>query len=205
MKPLLDSRRKSYLFLLGVVVLLMISVSLPVLGLVPLKMLPFDNKNDFLIVADTPNDTPLESTQQALKAFGRYLTSVSEVDNVVTFAGEGAPIDFNGLVRHYYLMKGPWVGQIRVNLAEKERRSAASHALTLWIRPAMEEIAKKYKVRLKIAEVPPGPPVLQTLVGEVYGPPGASYASIIKEADRIKEIFPENQGRGGRGYYGGNR
>ena len=189
MKPLLDSRRQSHLFLLGVVVLLIISVLLPVLGLVPLKMLPFDNKNDFLIVADTPNDTPLESTQQALKDFGRYLTSVSEVDNVVTFAGEGAPIDFNGLVRHYYLMKGPWVGQIRVNLAEKERRSAASHAITLWIRPALEEIAKKYKVRLKIAEVPPGPPVLQTLVGEVYGPPGASYASIIKEADRIQDIF----------------
>ncbi len=157
-------------------------------------MLPFDNKNDFLIVADTPNDTPLESTQQALKDFGRYLTSVSEVDNVVTFAGEGAPIDFNGLVRHYYLMKGPWVGQIRVNLAEKERRSAASHAITLWIRPALEEIAKKYKVRLKIAEVPPGPPVLQTLVGEVYGPPGASYASIIKEADRIKANFLKTKG-----------
>ena len=103
MTPLLENRRLSHFFLLGVVVLFVLSVLLPILGLVPLKMLPFDNKNDFLIVADTPNDTPLESTQQALKAFGRYLTSVSEVDNVVTFAGEGAPIDFNGLVRHYYL------------------------------------------------------------------------------------------------------
>ena len=179
MTPLLENRRLSHFFLLGVVGLLVISVLLPVVGLVPLKMLPFDNKNDFLVVADLPNDSPLEVTQEALKDFGRYLTSVSEVDSVVTFAGEGAPIDFNGLVRHYYLMQGPWVGQIRVNLAEKERRSAASHAVTLWIRPAMEEIAQKYKARLKIAEVPPGPPVLQTLVGEVYGPPGASYASII--------------------------
>ncbi len=129
---------------------------LPVLGLVPLKMLPFDNKNEFLVVADQPNDTPLESTQEALKDFGRYLTSVSEVDSVVTFAGEGAPIDFNGLVRHYYLMQGPWVGQIRVNLAEKERRSAASHAITLWMRPAMEEIARKHKVRLKHRRGAPG-------------------------------------------------
>ena len=90
--------------------------------------------------------------------------------------------------------QGPWVGQIRVNLAEKERRSAVSHAVTLWIRPAMEEIARKYKVRLKIAEVPPGPPVLQTLVGEVYGPPGASYASIITEAERLKENFLKTRG-----------
>lgn len=194
MKPLLENRRLSRFFLLGVVGLLVISVLLPVVGLVPLKMLPFDNKNDFLVVADLPNDSPLEVTQEALKDFGRYLTSVSEVDSVVTFAGASAPIDFNGLVRHYYLMQGPWVGQIRVNLAEKERRSAASHAVTLWIRPAMEEIARKYKARLKIAEVPPGPPVLQTLVGEVYGPPGASYASIITEAERVKENFLKTRG-----------
>jgi len=194
MKPLLENRRRSRFFLLGVVGLLVISVLLPVVGLVPLKMLPFDNKNDFLVVADLPNDSPLEVTQAAMKDFGRYLTSVSEVDSVVTFAGEGAPIDFNGLVRHYYLMQGPWVGQIRVNLAEKERRSAASHAVTLWIRPAMEEIAQKYKARLKIAEVPPGPPVLQTLVGEVYGPPGASYASIITAAERVKENFLKTRG-----------
>ena len=189
MKPLLDSRRKSHLFLLGVVLLFFISVSLPVLGLVPLKMLPFDNKNDFLVVADMPNDTPLESTQHTLKEFGRYLTTVSEVDNVVTFAGVNAPIDFNGLVRHYYLMQGPWVGQIRVNLVEKERRKAASHAVTLWIRPEMEKIAAKHKVRMKIVEVPPGPPDMQTLVGEVYGPPGSSYASIIKAADQVKGFF----------------
>jgi multidrug efflux pump subunit AcrB len=189
MKPLLDSRRKSHLFLLGVVALLIISVSLPVLGLVPLKMLPFDNKNDFLVVADMPNDTTLEGTQQALKDFGRYLTTVSEVDNVVTYAGESAPIDFNGLVRHYYLMKGPWVGQIRVDLVEKEQRAAASHAIALWIRPEMQRIAEKHKVRMKIVEVPPGPPDMQTLVAEVYGPPGASYARIIDAADQIKEFF----------------
>jgi len=169
-------------------------VLLPVVGLVPLKMLPFDNKNDFLMVADLPNDTPLESTQEALKDLSRYLTTVAEVDNVVSFAGGSAPIDFNGLVRHYYLMKGPWVGQLRVNLAEKERRQASSHDVTLWIRPALEEIARKHQIRLKIAEVPPGPPVLQTLVAEVYGPPGASYTGIINEAARVKGFFEKTAG-----------
>jgi multidrug efflux pump subunit AcrB len=194
MTPLLEVRRLSRWFLLAVVGLFVVSVLLPVLGLVPLKMLPFDNKNDFLVVADLPHDTPLESTQEALQDLGRYLTTVSEVDHVVTFAGVGAPIDFNGLVRHYYLMQGPWVGQIRVNLAEKERRAAASHAVTLWIRPALEEIAARHRVRLKIVEVPPGPPDLQTLVAEVYGPPGSSYGGIIREADRIKQFFLKTRG-----------
>ena len=192
--PLLERRRLTRLFLLGVVVLFLISVALPVLGLVPLKMLPFDNKNEFLVVADLPNDTPLEGTQEALKDFGRYLTTVSEVDNALTFAGVSAPIDFNGLVRHYYLMQGPWVGQIRVNLADKERRRAASHAIALWVRPALEEIAARHKVRLKIVEVPPGPPTLRTLVAEVYGPPGSSYDGIIREADRVREFFLKTRG-----------
>jgi hypothetical protein len=96
---------------------------------------------------------------------------VHEVDSVVSFAGVSAPIDFNGLVRHYYLMQAPYVGQLRVNLAEKERRSAASHAIALWLRPALEEIAKKHRCASRL-EVPPGPPVLQTLVGEVMGPRG---------------------------------
>jgi multidrug efflux pump subunit AcrB len=91
-------------------------------------------------------------------------------------------------------MQGPWVGQIRVNLAEKERRAAASHAVTLWIRPALEEIAARQRVRLKIVEVPPGPPDLQTLVAEVYGPPGSSYGGIIREADRIKQFFLKTKG-----------
>ncbi len=194
MTPLLESPRRSRLFLLGVVGLFLVSVALPVLGLVPLKMLPFDNKNDFLIKADLPNDTPLEGTQEALKDFGRYLTTVSEVDNAVLFAGVSAPMDFNGLVRHYYLMQGPWVGQIRVNLADKERRAAASHAIALWVRPKLTEIAAKHQVRLAIVEVPPGPPDLQTLVAEVYGPPGSSYGGIIAEADRIKALFLKTRG-----------
>jgi multidrug efflux pump subunit AcrB len=194
MNPLLDSRRLSYLFLLGVVALFVISVALPVVGWVPLKMLPFDNKDNFLIVANMPNDAPLEATQETLKDFGRYLTTVHEVDNVVTYAGVSAPIDFNGLVRHYYLMQGPWVGQVRVNLVSKELRTAPSHSVALWVRPAVEEIARRHQVRLGIVEVPPGPPTLRTLVGEVYGPPGGSYASLIRQADHVKEFFLKTRG-----------
>ncbi len=192
--PLLESRHRAHLFLLTVVVLFFISVALPVLGLVPLKMLPFDNKSDFLVVANPPNDAPLEANQEALQDFGRYLTTVKEVDSVVTFAGVSAPIDFNGLVRHYYLNQGPYVGQLRVNLAEKERRKAASHAIALWVRPKLTEIARKHRTRMAIAEVPPGPPVLQTLVGEVYGPPGAAYPDLIREADKIKDFFVKTPG-----------
>ena len=111
------------------VVLFIIAVALPILGLVPLKMLPFDNKNNFLVVADLPDDAPLESTQEALRDFGGYLATVKEVDNVTTFAGVNAPIDFNGLVRHYYLMGAPHQGQLRVNLAT---RSAAPRPAILW-------------------------------------------------------------------------
>ena len=192
--PLLESRRRAHLFLLMVVVLLLISVALPVLGLVPLKMLPFDNKSDFLVVANQPNDAPLESTQESLQDFARYLTTVNEVASVVTYAGVSAPIDFNGLVRHYYLNQGTYVGQLRVNLAEKERRRAASHAIALWVRPQLTEIARKHQTRLAIAEVPPGPPVLQTLVGEVYGPPGATYTSLIHQADKVKDFFLNTPG-----------
>jgi len=192
--PLLERRRLAHFFLLGVVALLLISVALPVLGLVPLKMLPFDNKSDFLVVANQPNDAPLEATQDSLQDFGRFLTTVHEVDSVVTFAGVSAPMDFNGLVRHYYLMQGPYVGQLRVNLAGKERRAAASHAIALWVRPELTEIARKHGTRLAIVEVPPGPPTLQTLVGEVYGPPGSGYGSIIAAADQVKNFFLKTAG-----------
>jgi multidrug efflux pump subunit AcrB len=194
LEPLLASRRLSRLFLVAVLGLFLVSVLLPVVGAVPLKMLPFDNKDDFLVVADLPEDTPLEGTQEALKKLTGYLATVAEVDHCVTFAGVAAPIDFNGLVRHYYLMRGPQVGQIRVNLAEKGRRRAGSHALALRVRPALEEIARRHHIRLKLVEVPPGPPVLQTLVGEVYGPPGSPYARLMAEARRVQGFFRDRPG-----------
>ncbi|MBW1991865.1 MAG: efflux RND transporter permease subunit [Deltaproteobacteria bacterium] len=194
MGPLLEKRRLARVFLLGIVILFFISLLLPVVGLVPLKMLPFDNKDELLVVADLPEDTPLEGTQRALEDLAAYLATVKEVDNCVTFAGVTSPMDFNGLVRHYYMKKGPSVGEIRVNLAEKHRRAASSHAIALRLRPALVKIARKHRVRLKIVEMPPGPPVLQTLVGEVYGPPGESYSRIIEEAGKIKQMFAATPG-----------
>ena len=196
LNPLLESRRRASIFLLAVVGLLMISIALPVLGLVPLKMLPFDNKDEFLLVADLPEDTTLEGAERALADFGGYLSTVSEVDNFLTFAGVTSPMDFNGLVRHYYLKRGPYVGEIRVNLAPKHHRRAASHAIALRLRPELEAIAARHGVRLKIVEVPPGPPVLQTLVAEVYGPPGSPYPALIGESQKIKSMFSQVPGVG---------
>ena len=194
MLPLLERPGLSRVFLAAIVGLLIISIILPVVGLVPLKMLPFDNKDEFLVVADLPEDATLQGTEAALTELGRYLTTVAEVDHVVTYAGVTSPMDFNGLVRHYYLKRGPSVGEIRVNLAEKHRRQADSHAVCLRIRPALEELARKRNIRLKIVEMPPGPPVLQTLVGEVTGPPGAPYSGIITEAMKVKNLFLKTPG-----------
>jgi multidrug efflux pump subunit AcrB len=157
-------------------------------------MLPFDNKDEFLVVADLPEDTPLQATERALTDLASHLATVAEVDNCVTFAGVTSPMDFNGLVRHYFIKRAPWVGEIRVNLADKHRRRAGSHAIALRVRPALEEIARRHQVRMKIVEMPPGPPVLQTLVGEVTGPPGAAYAGIIAEARKIEQFFRETPG-----------
>ncbi len=194
MTPLLTRDRLARLFLAGMVLLFCVALLLPVVGLVPLKMLPFDNKDELLVVADLPEDTPLEGTQRALTDLAAYLSRVNEVDHAVTFAGVTSPMDFNGLVRHYYLKRGPSVGEIRVKLADKHHRAAASHAIALRLRPELTRLAARHGVRLKIVEVPPGPPVLQTLVGEVYGPPGAAYEELIAAARPLEALFRETPG-----------
>ncbi|MCL6621559.1 MAG: efflux RND transporter permease subunit [Syntrophobacterales bacterium] len=194
MTPLLTRDRLARLFLGGMVLLLVVALLLPVLGLVPVKMLPFDNKDELLVVADLPEDTPLEGTQRALTELAAYLARVNEVEHAVTFAGVTSPMDFNGLVRHYYLKRGPSVGEIRVKLADKHHRAAASHSVVLRLRPELARLAEKHRVRLKVVEVPPGPPVLQTLVGEVYGPPGAAYEELIAAARPLAARFRETPG-----------
>jgi multidrug efflux pump subunit AcrB len=189
MAPLLADRRRRRFFLLAVVGLFAASCLLPVAGLVPLKMLPFDNKDELLLVADLPDDATLEQTQAALTDFGLYLATVAEVDNLVTFAGGSAPMDFNGLVRHYYLKRGPAVAEIRVNLTGKHHRRAASHAIALRVRPELQAIAARHRVRLKIVETPPGPPVLQTLVAEVSGAAGVPYSRLIDASQRVQGVF----------------
>ena len=186
--PFLESRRKSYTFIGGVVAALVGSVLLLVLGLVPVKMLPFDNKNEFLILVDMPEGTTLETTDNVTKDLERYLATVNEVRDVESFVGIASPIDFNGMVRQYYLREGSYVADLRVNLLEKLDRSFQSHALVLRIRPDIKKIADKHHANIKIVEVPPGPPVFSTVVAEVYGPAGASYHQLCTEAQKVRRM-----------------
>lgn len=187
--PFLDNRRKGYLLLAGMIVALIASMALILLKVVPVKMLPFDNKNEFLILVDMPEGTTLERTSAVTADLVQYLATVNEVRDVESFVGVASPIDFNGMVRHYYLREGSHIADIHVNLLEKEERSFQSHALALRIRPDIEKIGKQLGAKVKIVEVPPGPPVLSTLVAEVYGPPEASYDDLIAEAVKVRTIM----------------
>jgi multidrug efflux pump subunit AcrB len=187
--PFLESRRKSRLFLGGVALALVASMTLVGLGLVPLKMLPFDNKSDFLIIVDMPEGTTLEDTDKVAADLERYLATVNEVKDLESYVGVPAPIDFNGMVRQYYLRRGSNVADIRVNLLEKYDRGFRSHGLVLRIRPDIHRIAQKHGANVKIVEVPPGPPVFSTIVAEVYGPPQASYEQLIQQALRVRKIM----------------
>jgi multidrug efflux pump subunit AcrB len=194
LRPLLQRRRKAHLFL-GIVALLFVTaVALVPLGLVPVKMLPFDNKNELLLVVDTPEGTTLEATDAVLADLAGYLRTVPEVRDYQTYAGTAAPIDFNGLVRHYFLRSGGNVGDIRVNLLEKRDRAWASHAIALRIRPELERIAARHGAIVKIVETPPGPPVLSTLVAEVRGPAAAPYASLVAVAEAVRDTLASTPG-----------
>lgn len=189
--PFLESRRKSYLLIATIVLALAGSVSLVGLNLVPVKMLPFDNKNEFLILVDMPEGTTLETTDKVVRDLELYLAAVNEVRDIQSFVGIGSPIDFNGMVRQYYLRKGSNLADVRVNLIEKEARSCQSHGIALRIRPDLDAIAARWNANLKLVEVPPGPPVFSTIVAEVYGPPQASYDDVIQVAGKIKKIMEE--------------
>jgi multidrug efflux pump subunit AcrB len=153
---------------------------------VPLKMLPFDNKNEFQIVVDMPEGTTLEETDAATRALADYLRTVPEVTDFETYSGTASPMDFNGLVRHYYMRRGSNVGDIRVNLARKDERAQQSHALVLRLRHDLDRIARKYGANIKLVEVPPGPPVISTITAEVYGLPYHSHADIIWAAKIVR-------------------
>ncbi|MBN2466562.1 MAG: efflux RND transporter permease subunit [Deltaproteobacteria bacterium] len=187
--PLLESRSKRWLLLFAVIGLLLFSIALAVFRQVPLKMLPFDNKNEFQIVLDMPEGTPLEATDRAVRAFERYLRQVPEVTHFVSYTGVSSPMDFNGMVRHYYVREGANLADIRVNLAGKERREYQSHEIVLRIRKDLEAIASEQQALIKIVEVPPGPPVIATVVAEVYGGPGMSYRQLAEGAGYIKQVM----------------
>ncbi|BBO69297.1 acriflavine resistance protein B [Desulfosarcina alkanivorans] len=187
--PFLVSRTRRYGLLAAILILLIVPVGLAVFRLVPLKMLPFDNKNEFQIVVDMPEGTTLEATDAVVRQFERYLRTVPEVTSVVATVGDASPIDFNGLVRHYYLRKGPHLADLRVNLVGKNRRAQQSHAIVLRLRKDLERIAHENRADIKLVETPPGPPVMSTLVTEIYGDKDVSYGQLINGAAHIKTIM----------------
>lgn len=161
---------------------------------VPLKMLPFDNKNELQLVVDMDEGTTLEATEAATRALAAYLVRVPEVTDVCTYVGTSSPMDFNGLVRHYYLRQGPHVADIRFNLVEKKRRAQQSHAIGLRLRNDLQQIARLHGANLKIVEVPPGPPVISTLVAEVYGALGTPYEALTRAAARVRRHMEKMPG-----------
>jgi multidrug efflux pump subunit AcrB len=191
MNPLLHSLTLRWGFLASVVILLLAACSLVYIGWVQVKMLPFDNKSEFQVIIDMPEGTPLEQTARLTREMGSYLAAVPEVTDYQTYIGVSSPYNFNGLVRHYYLRRGSNVADIQVNLLPKHNRSAQSHDVAKRVRPGLQQIAKRFGASLKVAEVPPGPPVLQTLVAEVYGP---DYQRQIEAARQVKGVFEKTPG-----------
>ncbi len=187
--PFLESRPRRWLLLAGILVLLLFSLSLVLFRLVPLKMLPFDNKNEFQVVIDMPEGTSLETTDAVVREFEDYLRQVNEVTNFTSYVGTASPMDFNGMVRHYYLREGSHLADIRVDLALKGERKQQSHAIVLRLRNDLMEIAGENNAKIQIVEVPPGPPVLSTIVAEIYGTPDKTYEELIAAADHIKQIM----------------
>ena len=183
----INRRRLAY----GVAALILASVSLAGVKLVVLKMLPFDNKSEFQVVVDLPAGTPVEITSAVLHDLGAYLATVPEVTDYQAYAGLASPINFNGLVRQYYLRSASEAGDIQVNLAGKADRDRSSHEIAQSVRPKLEEIARRWQARVKVVEVPPGPPVLSPIVAEVYGP---DEGGRIRVAKRLREAFAATAG-----------
>ena len=191
MNPLVLDARKRWPFLGSVVVLLLAALAFIPLKWVRVKMLPFDNKSEFQVIIDMPDGTPLEQTTRVAQALGGYLAQQPEVTNYQIYAGTSGPYNFNGLVRHYFLRRQPNQADIQVNLLSRHDRKAQSHEIVRRLRPELDKIAAPFGARIKVAEVPPGPPVLETLVAEVYGP---DYKGQIQLAAQIKQVFQQTPG-----------
>ena len=191
MNPLILDARRRWLFLGGVVILLLAAAAFVPLKWVRVKMLPFDNKSEFQVIIDMPNGTPLEQTTRVAQTLGQYLAQQPEVTNYQIYSGTSGPYNFNGLVRHYFLRRHPNQADIQVNLLSRHDRIAQSHEIARRFRPELVKLAQPFGARIKVAEVPPGPPVLETLVAEVYGP---DYKGQIQLASQIKQVFQQTPG-----------
>ena len=185
-KPLIENKKKRWMFLGITFLLLIASVGMFFTKSVAVKMLPFDNKNEFQVVIDMPEGTTLERTGVVTKEIAQYLSTRPEVVNYQSYVGTSAPITFNGLVRHYDLRGGSNMADIQVNLVDKGERSEQSHEIASLLRPEIQRIGAKFNANVKIVEVPPGPPVMSTIVGEIYGP---DYDKQIDIADQVQEIL----------------
>jgi len=186
---ILGSRRRSKWLLVGSGLAFVGSVAMAGLGLVPVKMLPFDNKSEFQVVVDAPEGTPVEDTDRVLRDLARALREVPEVVEIVGYSGTPSPHDFNGMVRHDFLRRMPYQGDLRVVLTPRHERGRQAHAIALAVRPALEEVAARHGVRIGIVEPPPGPPVLAGVVAEVYGPETASAEDLERVALEVKRRF----------------
>lgn len=191
MTPLIGSARNRLFFFIGVGLLLLVSMALVPLGLVRVKMLPFDNKSEFQVVINMPDGTPLEQTARVAQALGAEIGQQPDVLNYQVYAGTSGPYNFNGLVRHYYMRRMPNQADIQVNLLPAKERKDQSHTIAKRLRPLLLAIGNQYGARIQVSEVPPGPPVVQTLVAEVYGP---DLAGQTRVAQQIKTIFNQTPG-----------
>jgi len=189
--PLLDDRKKRAAAFAAVLLLLGLALLLIPLKGVELKMLPFDNKSELQVIIDLPEGVTLEESAGLARELGEYLKTVPEVTNYQAYVGTAAPFNFNGLVRHYYLRSGSNVADIQVNFVPKGERSAQSHDIAKRLRPGLQKIGDRHNASVKVVEIPPGPPVLSTLVAEVYGP---DMKGQIGVASQIKKIFQSTEG-----------
>ena len=191
LQPLLQSAKKRWMLLGGIMVALMLSVGLTVVEWVVLKMLPFDNKSEFQVIVNMPAGTPLEDTAATLQDLGAFLARQNEVRDLQGYAGTASPITFNGLVRQYYLRSEADQGDLQVNLVDKHHRSEKSHAIAQRLRPDLEKIAAAHGARIQVVEVPPGPPVMSPLVAEVYGPDEAGRQAVAAKVAQAFHATPD--------------
>lgn len=192
MYPLIHYPKRGTIFLVGTTLALVVLVGgLAGFRFVILKMLPFDNKSELQVVLNLPEGSTLEQTARVTREMGQYLSTVPEVTNYQSYVGTASPYNFNGLVRHYFLRSGPNVADLQVNFLPKGERQRQSHEIAKAIRPELTKIADRYNARIQVAEIPPGPPVLQTLVSEIYGP---DYDRQIDLAAKIRQLFKQTPG-----------
>lgn len=194
MAPLLHSRIIAWSFMLVMGGLTVAAMGLGAMRSVPLKMLPFDNKNELLLVLDFDKGTTLERSDAAVREFEDYLSDVPEISDFTSYVGVGSPMDFNGLVRHYYLRQGDNVAEVRINLAGKKNRTSQSHGIGLRMRNDMQQLADQHHAKMKLVETPPGPPVIASVVAEIYGQADHQYEDLLQAADTVRTRLSREPG-----------